>query len=104
VEIEETAIVHHAEVNSRSRLGSHGLAALFVILLAAFGVFCGYYPWKIPTPAAPQKVILTSTAVPPVEPRVNVTGRSREQKSGSLKGSEQALPSLSRARKSSGRS
>jgi serine/threonine protein kinase len=104
VETEETAIVHHAEGNSRSRLGSHGLAALFVILLAAFGVFCGYYPWKIPTPAAPQKVILTSTAVPPVEPRVNVTGRSREQKGGSLKGSEQALPSLSRARKSSGRS
>jgi len=104
VEIEETAITHHAEVNSRSRFGSHGLAALFVILLAAFGVFCGYYPWKVPTPAAPQKVILTSSAVPPLEPRVNVTGRSREQKSGSLKGSEQALPSLSRARKSSGRS
>jgi len=105
VEIEETAITHHAEVNSRSRFGSHGLAALFVILLAAFGVFCSCYSWKIPAPPAPQKVILTSDAIlPPVETRVNVAGRSREQKSGSLKGSEQALPSLSRARKSSGRS
>jgi len=105
VEIEETAIIHDAEANSRSRFGSHGLAALFVILLAAFGVFCSCYSWKIPAPRAPQKVILTSNAIlPPVETRVNVTGRSREQKSGSLKGSEQALPSLSRARKSSGRS
>jgi len=104
-EIEETAIISHASVNSRSRLGSHGLAALFVILLAAFGVFCGYYPWKIPAPAAPQKVVLTSTAMlPPVEPRLNATRRSREQKSGSLKGSELALPSQPRARKSSGRS
>jgi hypothetical protein len=30
------------------RLGSHAIAAMFVILLTAFGVFCSYYPWKIP--------------------------------------------------------
>jgi serine/threonine protein kinase len=48
VEIEETAIIRSARVSSTSRLGSHAVAALFLILLAAFGVFCSYYPWKIP--------------------------------------------------------
>jgi serine/threonine protein kinase len=36
-------------VNSAtSRLRSRAMAALFVILLASFGVFCHYYRWQIP--------------------------------------------------------
>jgi serine/threonine protein kinase len=47
-------------MSSTGRLGSHAAAAVFVILLAAFGVFCSYYPWKIPatSPASAK----TSTA------------------------------------------
>lgn len=61
VENEDVAIVSSGEVVSTSRFGSPGLAAVFVILLAAFGVFCSYYPWKIPT-IAPQKIVSTATA------------------------------------------
>lgn len=50
--IGETAIIRSARLHSA--LGSRAVAALFVILLAAFGVFCNYYPWKIPTPAIQQ--------------------------------------------------
>jgi serine/threonine protein kinase len=55
VETEET-IVRPARLSPPKSLGSHAVAALFVILLAAFGVFCNYYPWKIPPPAAPQSI------------------------------------------------
>ena len=35
---------------TRRRLDPRAIAALFVLLIAAFGVFCRYYPWKLPTP------------------------------------------------------
>jgi hypothetical protein len=56
VEIEETAIIRSARVGSTRKLGSHAVAAMFVILLAAFGVFCSYYPWKIPPTAVEQSI------------------------------------------------
>ena len=56
VEIEETAIIKSARVSSTRRLGSHAVAAVFVILLTAFGVFCSYYPWKIPPAAVEQSI------------------------------------------------
>jgi serine/threonine protein kinase len=31
-----------------NKLGSRAITALFVILLVAFGVFCRYYPWRLP--------------------------------------------------------
>jgi serine/threonine protein kinase len=31
-----------------SRLGTRAMAALFLILLASFGVFCRYYRWRVP--------------------------------------------------------
>jgi len=34
--------------SENSRLGSRAMAALFVILLASFGVFCHYYRWQLP--------------------------------------------------------
>ncbi|MDX6447128.1 MAG: eukaryotic-like serine/threonine-protein kinase [Blastocatellia bacterium] len=65
---EDAAIVGSAEVVSTSRRGSHALTAVFVILLAAFAVFCSYYPWKIPA-SAPQEIVSTVTAaVSSVEP------------------------------------
>lgn len=35
-----------------SRLRSHALGAAFLLVLTAFGVFCRYYPWKMPDEAA----------------------------------------------------
>ncbi len=68
VETGYTTFVRPERAGSTSRLGSHIIAALFVIMLAAFGVFCRYYPWKFPPseqveistrqqPAASQSVI-----------------------------------------------
>ncbi len=105
VEMEETAICP-TEVSSTGRFGSHAIAALFVILLAAFGVFCGYYPWKIPA-AAPQTIVsLNPDGLPSVEPaRVNANRRLRDQKSGTPQGYVQArLSSQPRVKKSAGRS
>ncbi len=48
-------------VNRSSRLGSHAIAAVFVILLAAFGVLCRYYPWKLPA-AVPQDSAVATAA------------------------------------------
>jgi eukaryotic-like serine/threonine-protein kinase len=106
VETEETAMFRTPRVSSTGRLGSHAVAALFVILLTAFGVFCGYYPWKIPA-AAPQTVVsFKPDSLPSVEPaRASANRRSRDQKSGTLKGSVQArLASQPRVKKSAGRS
>ena len=49
-------IISSVRVSSTGRLGSNAIAAVFVILLAAFGVFCSYYPWKIPTPTIQQAI------------------------------------------------
>ena len=56
VGIGETAIIRSARLHSAGSLGSHAVAALFVILLAAFGVFCSNYPWRIPTPTIQQTI------------------------------------------------
>ena len=37
-----------------SRLRSHALRAVFLLVLAAFGVFCRYYPWQMPAEIASQ--------------------------------------------------
>src|SRR5882672_9498445 len=74
VGIGETVLIRSARVSSTKRLGSHAVAALFVILLAAFGVFCSYYPWKIP-PTTVQQSIYTSGAN--LAPSKVPTGESR---------------------------
>jgi serine/threonine protein kinase len=48
----ETTVVRVDEIMPSVRLGSRAIASVFVILLAAFGVFCNYYPWKMPAAAA----------------------------------------------------
>ena len=63
VGIEETVLIRSARVSSTRRLGSHAVAAVFVILLAAFGVFCSYYPWKIPPPPVPQSIETNAVSV-----------------------------------------
>ena len=63
VETGDTTIVRSIRLAPTGRLGSHAIAAMFVILLTAFGVFCGYYPWKIP-PAQQS----TSTNAAPAGP------------------------------------
>ena len=39
------------------RLRSHALKAAFLFVLAAFGVFCRFYPWKIPSETAPTEKV-----------------------------------------------
>ena len=57
VEIGETTLARPVPAGGTRKLGSHAIAALFVILLAAFGVFCRYYPWKLPPKAAQESVL-----------------------------------------------
>ena len=105
-EKEETAVFRAPSPSSTGKLGSHALAALFVILLAAFGVFCNYYHWKIPA-AAPQTTAVSNPAeLSSVEPApVNANRRSRDQKSGTLKAQVGVqLSSPPRVRKLTGRS
>ena len=105
-EMEETDMFRAAESSSVRKLGSHALAAVFVILLAAFAVFCNYYPWKIPA-TAPQTMIVSNPAdLSSVEPlRVTANRRSRDQKNGTSKAQAGTQSSSQpRARKSTGRS
>src|SRR6266446_3079739 len=54
VEIVETGdttlVASSVRMGAIRRLGSPAIAALLVIMLVAFGVFCRYYPWKVPLP------------------------------------------------------
>ncbi|HEY5839091.1 MAG TPA: serine/threonine-protein kinase [Pyrinomonadaceae bacterium] len=43
-------------ISSNQRLGPRALASLFIILISAFGVFCNYYPWRMPPTAAQEQV------------------------------------------------
>ncbi|MDX6383459.1 MAG: eukaryotic-like serine/threonine-protein kinase [Blastocatellia bacterium] len=62
--------------------GSHALAAICVILLAAFAVFCSYYPWKIPSAIPPHATSTNGIALSSAAPaRVKIDRRFRDQKS-----------------------
>jgi eukaryotic-like serine/threonine-protein kinase len=61
LELGETTLVKHVEVSSTHRLAPRAIAALFVILLGAFGVFCSYYPWKLP-PQSASAPLMTQSA------------------------------------------
>jgi serine/threonine protein kinase len=60
-------IISSVRVSSTGRLGSNAIAAVFVILLAAFGVFCSYYPWKIPTPTIQQSTNPNNVSTAPAK-------------------------------------
>ena len=80
VETGETTIVRSIRLAPTARLGSHAIAAMFVILLTAFGVFCSYYPWKIPPTTVQQSTYAngataTSATVPPNKFPKRVTQR-----------------------------
>jgi serine/threonine protein kinase len=61
VEMPDLATVRSIEFVSSGRSGSPGLAIVCVVLLAAFAVFCGVYPWKVPANSpAPAQAITSS--------------------------------------------
>src|SRR6266704_5478234 len=62
VDNDDVTLIASMRVDTKSRLGSHEIAAVFVILLAAYGVFCSYYPWKLPTAMTQQAVGTTAAA------------------------------------------
>lgn len=48
VPVVDTTLVAAVQKREFSRAGARALAAVLLILFAAFGVFCRYYPWKMP--------------------------------------------------------
>ena len=66
-------------ISSNPRLGPRAIASLFIILISAFGVFCNYYPWKMPPTAAPEqvKVIAGETGDEPIVERKSLRTKPR---------------------------
>ncbi|MFS8086349.1 MAG: serine/threonine-protein kinase, partial [Acidobacteriota bacterium] len=79
VEIGELTVVRRNPAVGTRRLGTHAIAALFVIVIAAFGVFCSYYPWKLP-PVHGQEQVQTAVETSAVEKIDKRSGRTRSQK------------------------
>ena len=65
VETGETTIVRRAPLSATRRHSTHAITALFMILLTAFGVFCRYYPWKLPPTAMQESARQDSAAANP---------------------------------------
>jgi serine/threonine protein kinase len=75
LEMADTTFVRPAPNGATNRkLGSHLIAALLVILIAAFGVFCHYYPWKLPR--APAQIQIAGVKSP-VDPAGTMNKRNR---------------------------
>jgi serine/threonine protein kinase len=72
----ETTIVSRAPLSATRRAGTQAVAALFVILLTAFGVFCRYYPWKIPANGQPS-TLTTAATTHKSQVNVSIQGQSR---------------------------
>ncbi len=47
---ETTLVASSVRIGAAGRLGSRAIAAMLVIMLLAFGVFCACYPWQLPLP------------------------------------------------------
>jgi serine/threonine protein kinase len=71
VETGETTIVSRAPMSATRRPRAHAITALFMILLTAFGVFCRYYPWKLPSIAMQESARHTSAAGNPKWQMIN---------------------------------
>lgn len=65
VDDDELTLIASMRVATKSQLASHALAAIFVILLAAFGVLCRYYPWKLPATSSWEATSSNSSLVLP---------------------------------------
>ena len=79
-EIADTTFVRPSSDRATTRkLGPHAIAAVFVILIAAFGVFCRYYPWNLP-PAQAQEQVHIAPETSPVDTIYKRTGKGRKQK------------------------
>jgi hypothetical protein len=88
VETGETTIVRSVRLAPTGRLGSHAIAAMFVILLTAFGVFCSYYPWKMPTTTVQQSTYTNAQSALPAssagELRRNDSKRQKQKRRDQL--------------------
>jgi len=62
------------------RLGTHAIAAMFVILLTAFGVFCRYYPWKLPPTTAQQSIYTNAASVTHVGPATDQRAQRSDER------------------------
>ncbi len=97
VETGYTTHIISAPSNSSSRFGTRAIAAVFVILLASFGVFCRYYPWKIPA-ATLQVETITSGANTVAGARESVTDASEVSRRGGVNTSTKAVRKRKRFR------
>jgi serine/threonine protein kinase len=70
----DTTVVASRRPASSSRFASHAIAAVLIILLASFGVFCRYYQWKMP-PTATQEVGIATPASVEIHAEVNSSTR-----------------------------
>ena len=70
----DTTVVASRRPASSSRFASHAIAAILIILLASFGVFCRYYQWKMPPTATQQVSMATPTST---EVRAEVSNSTR---------------------------
>ena len=70
-------------ISSQPRLGPRALASIFIILISAFGVFCNYYPWRMPPAAAQDQVKAIAREMgdePSVKEKSPTTKRRRQVK------------------------
>jgi serine/threonine protein kinase len=91
-----TRIVSAPSIRS-TRFGAQAIAAVFVILLASFGVFCRYYPWKIPA-ATLQPGTITSGANSIAEAREAVSDASGARSRAGVSTSTRAVRKRNRVR------
>jgi serine/threonine protein kinase len=109
VEIAETTFVRPSPDGATTRrLGPPAIAALFVILIAALGVFCRYYPWKLPPSPAPQSSYANVAVRRPVivsdQHDQSRSSRTRRQKSGGRESSREISQADWRGQKATRRS
>ena len=75
MQIEEMTFVRPATAGATTRrFNPHALAALFAVVLMAFGIFCRYYPWKLPPTAARESVVAEGPMVASSDERRTNTG------------------------------
>jgi serine/threonine protein kinase len=76
----DLSIVGSADLVSSVKPGSHGLAVVCVILLAAFALFCTFYPWKVPASSSAPTQAITSSLTSAKAGRANQIVRLRSEK------------------------
>jgi serine/threonine protein kinase len=80
----DTTVVRVDELTPDGRQGSRVMTTIFIAMIIAFGIFCNYYPWRMPSATSSEQVSAMNS-VDDLEQQPGFTDKVRATKTRQVK-------------------